>query len=395
MASGTTRPNGHEWVFFAYGGKRHTLRFGPIGKAARKEIQRRVTRLVGTRKAGLQLDPELRSWINSLDAAPYKVLANACLVESRVTLTVRQLFAWHRKLLIDNQSAPATVEAFERVEENCIRCWGADRRIEALTPSDGDSLKAWMLARGNVNGSPLAVATASRRISMARQVLRAAVDRKWLPDNPLSHLKRRGERNPERDEYIPWDDIVRIIHMEKTAEFRLLLALVRVCGLRCPSETSILTWEAFDWRLNIFQVKAPKTRRHKPLRDIPIFAQLKTYLADARTAQYPGGLVFPTLPSTSASLTDRLEGLCRKARIVLWPKPFVNMRASAERDMLRTLPIDQVTAYLGHSPTTALEHYSRVAKDLRATAEGRALHLPDLHWDVKQNANAYTPSRAE
>ncbi|MBN1852251.1 MAG: hypothetical protein JW829_05980 [Pirellulales bacterium] len=39
------------------------------------------------------------------------------------------------------------------------------------------------------------------------------------------------------------------------------------------------------------------------------------------------------------------------------------MRASCERDLLATYPIDQVTDWLGHFPETALRHYNRVAKE--------------------------------
>ena len=66
MASITQRPNGHHWVFFGFAGKRYTVRLGAVQKNEAAEFQRRVERLVGTRSAGLQLDPEIRSWILGL-----------------------------------------------------------------------------------------------------------------------------------------------------------------------------------------------------------------------------------------------------------------------------------------------------------------------------------------
>jgi site-specific recombinase XerD len=386
MASGTKRPNGCQWVFFRHNGKRDTLRLGDqITTAQRKDVERRLQRLIDTVKAGLPVDVDLRQWLAGLADKPHAVLAKHGLAAPRQNYTVAGIFAWHRKLLQEEQTAEATLKLFDRVEDNCVSYWGADRRIGDLAPTDCDKLRAWMLAAGNeTTGEALARSTTSRRMAMVRQVLHAAKQRGFIASNPCEHIKRRGERNAERDAYVPWDLVKRLIQHEKRAEFRLLLAMVRICGLRCPSETAILPWAAFDFQLGLFQVRAPKTRNHKPLRDVPIFAELAPYIADLRTATLPGEFVFPNLNIASSSLTDRLESLCRKAKVPLWDKPWVNLRASAERDMLQVMPIDKVTAFLGHSPMTALAHYNRVAKDLRASASS-ALHAPDYAYGVKRN----------
>lgn len=388
MASGTTRPSGSQWVFFSAGGKRHTLRLGNVGLAARQEVERRIDRLTAQRGAGLPLDIDLRQWLASLDRRTHAMLARCGLTEARSDQTVQELFAWHAEHLTSHNKARGTLKVFQRVEANCLACWGADRLIVDLKPIDADALQAWMLARGK-SGKPLASTTTSRRVAMARQVFDAAKSRGWLTANPFSHIRRRGESNPDRDEYVTWDDAERLIEAETTAEFRLLLALARMCGLRCPSELAPLPWSAVDWDLNIFNVEAPKTRsRGKPRRDIPIFRGLAPYFREAfDAAPERSDLMFPNFQGSSTAITNRLERLCRKCRIAMWPKPWMNMRASAERDMLKGLPLDEAAAFLGHSPETALRHYSRVFKDLRAQAQGRALRLPDLTWEVKQKAN--------
>ncbi len=95
-------------------------------------------------------------------------------------------------------------------------------------------------------------------------------------------------------------------------------------------------------------------------------------------------LVFPNLQISGAALTNRLECLCKKLGIVIWDKPWINIRASAEADILKTMPINEAAAILGHSPSTALKHYNRYAKELRAIAQGRALRLPNLDWHPKR-----------
>src|SRR6266849_6310224 len=49
----------------------------------------------------------------------------------------------------------------------------------------------------------------------------------------------------------------------ESAEWRLIFALARFGGLRCPSEFVPLKWEHVDWARNRFWVTSPKTERHQ------------------------------------------------------------------------------------------------------------------------------------
>ena len=85
--------------------------------------------------------------------------------------------------------------------------------------------------------------------------------------------------------------------------------------------------------------------------------------------------VFPNCQSTGANLTAKLHRICKAAGVDTWPKAWVNMRASCERDMLLNHTIDDCAGWLGHSPTTALRHYKRVVKEQRTREAGSALRL--------------------
>jgi integrase len=50
-------------------------------------------------------------------------------------------------------------------------------------------------------------------------------------------------------------------------EWRLIFALSRFGGLRCPSEHLILSWADLDWERSRFRVESPKTG----VRWVPIF----------------------------------------------------------------------------------------------------------------------------
>src|SRR5262249_8913883 len=76
--------------------------------------------------------------------------------------------------------------------------------------------------------------------------------------------------------HVARDVIFRVIDAAPDAEWRLLIALSRFGGLRCPSEHLSLRWQAVDWERNRFRVDSPKTGE----RWIPIFPELRPYLEE-------------------------------------------------------------------------------------------------------------------
>ena len=56
----------------------------------------------------------------------------------------------------------------------------------------------------------------------------------------------------------------------------------------------------------------------------------------------------------------------------VWPKPFHNLRASCETDLMQEHPIHVVTAWLGNTPKIALSHYLQTqANDFEMAIRGK------------------------
>jgi integrase len=136
-------------------------------------------------------------------------------------------------------------------------------------------------------------------------------------------------------------------------------------------------------------VKAPKTERHEghASRFVPLCEQLVDLLVKASEQAAVGAIrIFDDLRITDTSLNNRLAGTCRRAKVIMWEKPKINLRASCEFDWLRTHTIDKVAAWMGHSPKTMLKHYNRVFKEQSARAAAGALHAPNGTEPALQNA---------
>jgi integrase len=100
--------------------------------------------------------------------------------------------------------------------------------------------------------------------------------------NPFHHLKAGGEENATRQRFIERPTIDRAIEYAPDIQWKLIIALARYGGLRCPSEVLALTWADIDWAGGRFTVTSSKTKRQgKAHRVVPLFPELRPLLEEA------------------------------------------------------------------------------------------------------------------
>ncbi|MGB8853740.1 MAG: hypothetical protein WCC69_09260 [Pirellulales bacterium] len=61
----------------------------------------------------------------------------------------------------------------------------------------------------------------------------------------------------------------------------------------------------------------------------------------------------------ACSLRPQFIRLIKRAGLKPWPRPFHNLWASRETELMHKHPIHVVTAWLGNSPQIAMKHYCR------------------------------------
>lgn len=367
MASVSTRPNGHRWVTFrAPNGKRQTIRLGLATASQADTFKTRVDRLLVASRLGEVPDPGTVEWLASLADNLHDKLSRCGLCNPRGARTVAELAAWS---LAQEQSKPSTKVNLRVVCDSLCRYFGKDRRINAITTEQATGFRNWLLRSGGAKGDGLAPTTVSRMCRRSRQMFERAAEERWIPQNPFRKMRGWVETNPARDQLIPAEHVELVIAEMVDPEMRLLLSLARYAGLRCPSEPLLLQWQWIDWSHATMKVHAPKTEQYQghETRIVPLSQNVLSRLSDLWERAPEGAtLIFSNLAVSHAAIADRLEAACRRAGISMWMKPFINMRASCEHDWLRVHPIDEVAAWMGHSPDTMLRHYNRVFKEQSA-----------------------------
>jgi hypothetical protein len=149
-------------------------------------------------------------------------------------------------------------------------------------------------------------------------------------------------------------------------EWKLLFALSRYGGLRCPSEHLALTWADIDWERDRIRVRSPKTEHHegKDHRIIPLFPELRPYLLDA-LEQAEAGVphVIARYRDCNANLRTQLNRIIERAGLTPWPKLFHNLRATRQTELAENFPLHVVCAWIGNSAAVAKEHYLQITDD--------------------------------
>ena len=157
-----------------------------------------------------------------------------------------------------------------------VEFFGASRPLDKITPSEADDFRRWLKS-----DQRLAENTARRRCGLAKQFFRDALRRRLIAENPFAGMKNCAVKGNEAKEYfISRDEAAAVLEACPDAQWRLLFALSRFGGLRCPSEHLGLRWQDVDWERDRFTVHSPKTEHHegKESRVVPIFAELRPYL---------------------------------------------------------------------------------------------------------------------
>ncbi len=376
MASICNDPAGRKRIqFVAPDGVRKAIRLGKVSRKAADGIARHVEELLASKMSGQPIDRQTAAWLGEIGGELFDRLAAVGLVEPRQPptppLTVGRLVSEFLAARIDVR--PGTMINLQQAGKALVAFLGEAREVASVTEADAEAYMRHLLAGG------LADNTARRRAGRARELFTWAIKRREIEANPFSVLKVATGGNPERQQYVSVEAINRVIDACPSAEWRLIVALSRFGGLRCPSEHLALTWDDILWDQGRFVVRSPKTG----VRTVPIFPELAPYLRECFEAAEEGAENVITrnrvesghLNGTTTNWRTQFLRIIKRAGVTAWPKLFHQLRAACQTDLSERFPIHVVCDWLGNSEAVAREHYLQVT-DEHFQAAQKAAHFP-------------------
>ena len=369
MASISHDANGTKRVLFTDGdGERRAIRLGDASVKSAESFRLRVEAVLSDKTLGRSHDAELSAWLRDLPDRMYKRLAAVKLVEPRTKAAVVTLGNLLDRFDAAAAVKPATRAAYKQTTGSLRTYLTGDAPLESITVTKADG---W---RKSIADSGLAGATVAKRVHVAKAIFKKAVKWGLIESSPFADLRAGSQSNPDRAFYVSPDSIRAILAACPDEQWKVIVALVRYAGLRCPSEVVALRWGDVNWERGRLTVRSPKTAGHEghAVRVVPIAPELRSILLALFEQAEPGTeAVVPRLRDASINLRTTFQKIIARAGEKPWPRLFHNMRASCATDWVERFPAHVVAGWLGHSPLIAAQHY---------------LQTRDAHFDMATGA---------
>ena len=390
MATIGNDPNGRNRILFVAGdGTRKTIR---LGKATAKQADAFKTKIESIITGNITggVDDEVSRWIAELPDAMHARLAVAGLVKSRNRTAIPL------SRFLDDYFASAVVKAstavtYGQTRQALIQFFGESRPLRSIEPADADKWRQWLKSHETPEGiKKLADSTISRRVKCARQMFKRAGKWKLIAENPFADVIAGSQSNKARRFFVTREMADKILDTCPDTQWKLLFALSRFGGLRCPSEHLALKWADVDWEHGRLRVPSCKTEHIEggDCRFIPLFPELRELLMKAFDEAEPGTEhIITRCRDARQNLRTQLERIIKRAGLKSWPKLFHNLRATRQTELAEKYPIHVVCAWLGNSRAVAQEHYLQVtdahftqasAEPAKKAAQNPAQYTADL-----------------
>ncbi len=388
MASLVAKPGGRwavQFTLFAGDTRRKTVHLGAMSRPQAMAVQERIEALVQAIRSDSPPDRSTAQWAADLDNAMYAKLARAGLLVPRAGMAAEPstpLLGPFLDSYVASRGAdtkPSTRIVYGHTRRCLVEFFGATRPLDRIAPGEAEDFRRWLTAdpNGEGGGQGLASNTARRRCGIAKQFFRKAVKLRLIVENPFADVGSCSiHENRERDYYVTREEAQKVLDACSDAQWRLLFALSRFGGLRCPSEHLSLRWNHVDWERGRLTVTSPKTEHHegRGSRVVPLFPELRPYLDDVWDQAEKGGspYVITRYRDTATNLRTQLTKIIRRAGLTPWPKLWQNLRATRATELVAAgWPEHKVCTWLGHTEAVARKHYWQTTDDDYARAAAR------------------------
>ena len=363
MASVCNDPRGKKRVlFFDESGQRKVIRLGKCSAKQAEAFKVRLENLITARLRG-GMDDEVARWITGMDDELHAKLAAVGLVQPRASSTLGGFI--DRYIQDRTDVKPTTATTYAQARRHLTTFFGEDKPLREITEGDAD---LWRLHLGREG---LAEASVRKFSGIAKQLFKAAVKRRLIASNPFSELESSAKANKKREYFVSRQEAQKVLDACPDLQWRLIFALGRYGGLRCPSEVLSLKWSDVNWGERRVLIHSSKTERHEggESRLIPLFPELAPYLHAAFAEAEPGdGYVITRYRLANSNLRTQLKRIIQKAGLKAWPRLFQNLRSTRETELTADFPLHVVVSWLGNSQLVARKHYLQVTDEHFARA---------------------------
>jgi integrase len=370
MASVLKDGNGWRIRFYDGSGERKQIRLSGINKATAEQIGRHVEVLNSAKTANnLAIDRQTTLWLAKIGPKIYAKLASVGLVEPRESSSLGMFLKHYIQQRSDVKVA--TTRRLQSVTNHLIDHFGESVMLQNIHAGHADDFRSYLYGKGHAEN------TVRRYCGIAKQFFRAAIRRKLIEANPFADHVTTVKGNAAKFHFVTKSDAQKILDACPDLQWRMIFALCRFGGMRCPTEVLALRWQDINWEHGQFLVHSPKTEHHegKETRLVPLFPELMEILSEGfREAEDGSTFVITRYRESTQNLRTTFKKIIKRAGLIPWPKPFQNLRSTRETELAEVFPLQAVTSWIGNSQLVASKHYLQLTDEHFNRASAKAAH---------------------
>ena len=366
-------------------GKRPKIRLGTKNERESKRMHEKIEDLINAINNGITISDECLTWLKKVERS--KLFADLL----KLGLTGKLSFQINATDLnsflndyIETRASykQSTLKNLRTAANLLLAFFGNEKKVSEVTPADGENFFHYLKKQA------YAPATISRAMRRAITFFKFAQKSKILVDNPFSGIKLPKQTNRARMQFIDRPTIQKVLDHCPSTQWKLIVCLARVGGLRIPSELVGLTWNCIHWDKETMTVLSPKTEHIEggAFREIPLFPEIKSLLKEAlKDAPKGEKMIFPKI-FTATNLRRGLTRIIENAGIPVWTKLFQNLRASRASELANEYPAAQIKSWLGNLPDNIESEPNKALMD-SARIMGHSPKVSNEHYQLNLNEN--------
>ena len=363
MATFTKAKSGYFQIQFSDLDKRRIRTVSLSQKKYSEETARGLHRIVESliykRENGIDvLDKKTQIWIESASPTIQEKLAKVDLIQVYRPHTVAEL--WEKVFHVkehEEKLKEGSVENYRVAFRHFLSYFNENTLLTDFSKEQMLEWKQELLKQYEKT-------TVAGIVKQTKAVFNWAVANQWLQHSPMKGVPTGSYVNSEKDYEVTTREYEKLLAACPCLEWRGILALARIGGLRAPSEVLLLRWKDISWEDNKITVTSPKTEKQgKPKRILPLFPELRTILEELFSVSGSEEFVINIYRSQKTNLGTPFTRIAKKAGLGKIPRPFDNMRASRATEIYRKYGAKLESIWIGHSSKVAFRHYLMVTDD--------------------------------
>ncbi len=342
-------------IYYANKERKNFFLPSKYSEAKAREIAGKIEEIVQAQETGDTVRRSTAVWLSELPIDLRQRFERFGLIEIQKSWTVEQLWDEYQRTQ-EAEVKYSTQQTYETVRKRFLLYFDCNLNADELTIQDAKNWRKELTIR-------YAEASVAGSIQRTRAVFAWAVKRGYIAKNVWLEVNRGSFVNKDREREVTRDEYAKILDACPDQNWRTLIALCRIGGLRNPSETLLLKWSDVNWEKDRLLVHSPKTegKAGHESRVIPLWPELRIELDRQFAAAEPGGSPYVIAGSnardTTQNLRRKFSQIIFLAGIEPYPRLFHNLRGSRSNELFRDYPAHVASYWMGQSYKIASQHY--------------------------------------